>query len=81
MGRRRVVCAMTGPVTLSISAGKYYLASLCRKGPGCLHLLLKITGCNNSLPSAARGAECPCKGWLDGLRNCSPVPGPAAMPG
>lgn len=31
LGERRILCAMTGLVTLFLSAGKYYLAPLCRK--------------------------------------------------
>lgn len=76
LGERCILGAVTGLVTLFIGASKSYLALLAGRrasGPGCLHLLPKITGCSNSLPSAARSPEHPCRSLaLDSpLRNSS----------
>lgn len=63
-----------------------WLRSVGRSGPGCLHLLLEITGCHNSLSSAARSADTPAEGSLHGLERETPAsegtsrPGPAAAP-
>lgn len=59
-----------------------WLGSVGRSSPGLLHLLLEITGGNNSLSSAARSAELPCRrlaAWpceTCQLPRASPAPGP-----
>ena len=62
LGESCILCAVKGLVTLFIGGSRYYLASLAeRMQPRIFHMLLKITGCNKSLPRVARSLDHTCK--------------------